>query len=389
MYGVQRSEKYKRQDISGIQKEATRTADHYNNDVDSSRSHHNISLINSCNWLQKINDTIADKGVRVRKDSVMMIGSVYTASKEFFNRQPSESKKAWQNRVLGYFNDCLDWHIKTYCQGNKDLVLSAVIHVDEMTLHLQTYSVPLVDRGNGKYTLSAKSIMGTRKDYTARVDSFYSDVSKKYGLERGEPTPEGQVAKKHIDTQRYKLSKLEQELSSVKTELTKIESDNITADFDKQILLQNNKKLKTNNQELKRQVEEHKNLLSDLYVKNNELIRKNIKLEKEITQQEKRKQEYQDQIINLQKQIPHKKEMFDFWDKAVKEKQSCCTKLNNKIDDLGEKYTNQFEEIDRALQISDMLQQEDPVYYDELQKRIDIPITDISEFNYDDEEIEL
>lgn len=264
MYGVQRSEKYKRQDIAGIEKEATRTADHYNNDVDTGRSQYNITLIDCGDWQQKINDTITSTGVKVRKDSVLAIGSVYTATGEFFNRQAGETKQEWNNRVLGYFNDCLDWHIKTYCQGNKDLVLSAVIHQDETTLHLQTYSMPIIDRGNDKYALSAKSIMGNKNDYTDRVNSFYNDVSKHYGLSRGEPTPAGQPAKKHIDTQRYKLSKLDQKLSSARAELAVIESDKSIAEFDNLALMQENRKLRNSNQDLKHHNQNLENQIVDL-----------------------------------------------------------------------------------------------------------------------------
>lgn len=350
MYGVQRSEKYKRQDISGIEKEATRTAKHYNNDVDPSKSQYNISLINCCNWQQKINDTITDTGVKVRKDSILAIGSVYTATGEFFNRQSGESKQEWQSRVLSYFNDCLDWHIKTYCQGNKDLVLSAVIHQDETTLHMQTYSIPIVNR-NGKYALSAKSIMGNKKSYTDRVDSFYNDVSKHYGLQRGEPTPEGQVAKKHIDTQQYKLSKLNQDL-------TQAEADKINADIDKQELEQSIRIIESKKQKL----------YDEIY---------NLQIHARKSNQ---------QLHDLHKQIHDKQEIYNFWKNAVNEKQDCCARLNSKIDDLVEIYENQYEYIDRALQIINILQQEYPDYFDELQHRLDIPT---NELYMDDDNLEL
>ena len=350
MYGVQRSEKYKRQDISGIQKEATRTAKHYNNDVDTDRSQYNITLIDCGDWMQKINDTIADTRVRVRKDSVVAVGGVYTASKEFFNRQANESRQEWQNRVLGYFNDCLDWHTKTYCQGNKDLILSAVIHQDETTLHMQTYSIPIVNR-NGKYALSAKSIMGNKKSYTDRVDSFYNDVSKKYGLARGERTPEGQVAKKHIDTQQYKLSKLKQDL-------TQAEADKINADIDKQELEQDIRIIESKKQ----------------------------KLYDEIYKLQIQTRKFNQQLHDLHKQIHDKQEIYNFWKNAVSEKQDCCARLNGKIDDLVEIYENQYEYMDRALQIADILRQEYSEYYDSLQNRLDIPT---NELYMDDDEIEL
>lgn len=287
MYGVQRSEKYKRQDIAGIEKEATRTAKHYNNDVDSDKSRYNISLISSCEWMQKINDTIAATGVKTRKDNVVAIGSVYTASKEFFNRQNGESEQEWNNRILGYFKDCLDWHVKTYCQGNKDLMLSAIIHVDETTLHMQAYSIPIVNR-EGKYALSANSIMGNRKAYTNRVDSFYNKVSKKYGLERGERTPEGQIAKKHIETQRHKLDQL-------KKDLTMVEADKIFADMEKREAEQHLKITEAKNQKLQ---QEHKQIQEQIERGQGNLtaVKEVIEIYKRELQNEKQK------IQDLQKQ---------------------------------------------------------------------------------------
>lgn len=231
--------------------------------------------------------------------------------KSFFNRQPSESKKAWQNRVLGYFNDCLDWHIKTYCQGNKDLMLSAVIHVDETTLHMQAYSIPIVER-DGKYALSAKQVMGHRSDYRERVDSFYNEVSSKYGLERGEKTPDGQVAKKHIETQRHKLEQL-------KRDLTIVESDKIFADMEKREAEQQLKSTEAKNQKLQN---EHKQIQDqiqrlriqlastksdiniyefnkqDLLNENKKLRKNNDSLEKQIKELQIKRQQLQD----LQKQ---------------------------------------------------------------------------------------
>lgn len=393
MYGVQRAEKYKRQDIAGIEKEATRTADHYNNDVDTNRSQYNITLIDCGDWMQKINDTITNTGVKVRKDSVVAIGSVYTATGEFFNRQPSESGQEWQNRVLGYFNDCLDWHIKTYCQGNSDLVLSAVIHQDETTIHLQTYSMAIVDRGNGKYALSAKSIMGNRKNYTDRVDSFYNDVSKKYGLERGERTPEGQTAKKHIETQKYKLLKMQQELQETKAELTNIEIDKITADFDRKELDQQIKIAESKNQKLH---QEYKNMQQQMEQMKTEIS--TIKNDKEIYEFDKNallmenkklresKKNLQSQNEELNQQINDKQLTCNEITEDIAKKLELAKKLNKITDELADKYEDDYQLIDEALQITNMLQEEYADIYEDLQSKLNNPV---AELYINDEEIEL
>lgn len=393
MYGIQRSEKYKRQDIAGIQAEATRTAKHYNNDVDINKSQYNITLIDCSDWMQKINDTIADTGVKVRKDSVLVIGGVYTATGEFFNRQAWESRQEWQEKVLGYFNDCLDWHIKTYCQGNRDLVLSAVIHQDETTLHLQTYSMPIIDRGNGKYALSAKTIMGNKKDYTNRVDSFYNDVSKKYGLERGERTPEGQKAKKHIETQKYKLLKMQQELTEAKAELTNIEHDKIIADFDKMELDQQIRIAESKNQKLH---QEYKNMQQQMKQMKTEIS--TIKNDKEIYEFDKNallmenkklresKKNLQSQNEELNQQINDKQLTCNEITEDMAKKLDLAKKLNKIIDELADKYEDDYQLIDESLQITNMLQEEYADIYEDLQSKLNNPV---AELYVDDEEIEL
>lgn len=172
-----------------------------------------------------------------------------------------------------------------------------------------------------------------------------------------------------IETKNQKLHQeyknLQQQMQQIKTEISSIKSDKEIYSFDKQALLMENKKLRETKHGLQSQIEKLQSESKEL------------------------KQQIKQQMTRMEEKIKNKKETYDFWEKAVSEKQDCCALLNSKIDDLGEIYENQFEEIDRALQIVNILQQEEPIYYDELQKRIDIPITNISEFNYDDEEIEL
>lgn len=240
MYGVQRAEKYHRTDVSGIQRETNRTAKHYNNDVDISRSENNIHLIQCDNWLKKIDELITAREVKVRKDSVVMVGSIYTASADFFT-DPSKTKEELDKQKREYFKDCLEWHKKTYCEGDSDLIISAVLHEDETTPHMQVYSVP-IQNNKGKYSLCAKKVMGGRADYRNRVDCFYNEVSKKYNLERGETALDGQKAKKHIETQRYKVLALQGQIEGANIELEfmtdEISNNKALADRQKQKIKQ-------------------------------------------------------------------------------------------------------------------------------------------------------
>lgn len=215
LYGVQRMEKYKAKDIAGLQGEAQRTAKCYNNEVDLERIKDDIFLYRTENWHERIKELLQDKGVRVRKDSNLFIGGLYTASLDFFKQQENEAAEQARERTVNYFKDCLQWHIDQYCNGNTELMLSAVVHLDETTPHLQVYTVPLQERQGGRYgkwALSAKAILGTNRDYTDRVNCFHQTVAVKYGLERGEPSRDGEERKKHITAQQHKAEQARQEL---------------------------------------------------------------------------------------------------------------------------------------------------------------------------------
>lgn len=49
--------------------------------------------------------------------------------------------------------------------GDKELLVNTVIHLDETTPQMQVASVPITKDLDGKAHLSAKLIMGNKKDY--------------------------------------------------------------------------------------------------------------------------------------------------------------------------------------------------------------------------------
>ena len=108
-----------------------------------------------------------------------MLDGLFTASPEFFEGKTTQEIKK-------YFEDCLDFYVKEYCQGDETRVLNAVIHLDEATPHMQVASIPVYTSESGN-RLNAKIIMGNKTDYRKRQDRFFDAVSCKYGLERGEP----------------------------------------------------------------------------------------------------------------------------------------------------------------------------------------------------------
>lgn len=190
MYGIMRVEKRGRADVYGIQLEANRTVEQHEkglefdkSDIDWNRTRDNIFLVQTEQWNREITKEIkrieTETGKKTRKDAVVLLDGLFTASPEFFEGKTTQEIKK-------YFEDCLDFYVKEYCQGDKTRVLNAVIHLDETTPHMQVASIPSYTSEAGN-RLNAKIIMGNKTDYRKRQDRFFEAVSEKYGLERGEP----------------------------------------------------------------------------------------------------------------------------------------------------------------------------------------------------------
>lgn len=206
MFCVMNIQKRKRNDISGIQKEATRTATEYNNRVQPGMNIFNVNLIQSNNWMQDIQNEINRAGAKTRSNSVVALDAIYTASGDFFKDKSTEEC----NR---YFKDCLQFHQKKF--GH---VISAIVHYDETTPHLHILSVPLTQDGR----LSAREIIGNRTKMSQMQTAFYEQVGRDYGLERGIHM-DGQEKKEHISAQEHELREIKQEIAKGQEELEAIE----------------------------------------------------------------------------------------------------------------------------------------------------------------------
>lgn len=194
MYCIMRTEKRKRTDLSGIQRENDRTATEYNNKIEPGMDILNVSLVQSDNWMQDIQQEIDRAGARTRSNSVIALDTIYTASREFFTgRDNAENDE--------FFQDCLRFH-----QQHFGHVISAVVHYDETTPHLHVISVPLTRDGR----LSARDVIGNRTQMRRTQTEFYEQVGKGYGLERG-VQQDGPEKREHITAQEHRLREVQQE----------------------------------------------------------------------------------------------------------------------------------------------------------------------------------
>jgi hypothetical protein len=105
-----------------------------------------------------------------RKDAVLTIEYVMTASPDWFEKATPEQEKA-------FFQQSLQWLADKY---GADRIVTASIHRDESTPHLSAFVVPLTQDKR----LSAKEFIGSRDKMRADQTTYAACVAN-LGLERG------------------------------------------------------------------------------------------------------------------------------------------------------------------------------------------------------------
>ena len=191
-YAILRFAKYKGPEIGRIEAHNERTKKTYasNPDVDTSRSQLNFHLVTpQRSYRAEAEKQIAAAGCRTRKDSVRVVETLITASPEFFRGKKPEE-------IRTFFNLALDF-IKS--KQSPETIISAVVHMDEKTPHMHLSFVPLTQDGR----LSAKDILGNKKNLTKWQDDFWKFMVRKYpDLERGESASE--TGRTHIPPRLFK-----------------------------------------------------------------------------------------------------------------------------------------------------------------------------------------
>ena len=206
-YGILRFKKYKGPAISPIEAHNERTKEQYasNPDIDTSRSRYNLHLVQpQGRYREEADRMIAAAHCRVRKDSVRVVEALVTASPEFFKDKTNREIKAYFEYALEFLKS----------KQNTQTFISAVVHMDEKTPHLHLCFVPLTADGR----LSAKDIIGNRKNLVKWQDEFWQHMVKQYPeLERGESA--SQTGREHIPPRIFKemtqLTKQKEQLDAL------------------------------------------------------------------------------------------------------------------------------------------------------------------------------
>ena len=192
-----------------------------NPDIDMERSKNNYHLIAPPKYTYKkeINRMVAEAGCRTRKDSVMMVETLITASPEFMNQLPPEEQKAYFQTALDFISE----------RVGKQNILSAVVHMDERTPHMHLCFVPITPDNK----LSAKAILGNQKSLSEWQTAYHERMSSRWNqLERGQSSME--TKRKHVPTWLYKLGgRLDKQYEEIVSALSDINAFNAGKKRDK------------------------------------------------------------------------------------------------------------------------------------------------------------
>lgn len=211
-------------DLKGISKHNKDRVSHTNQEIDLSRSKHNITLIECSNYNQKFNEIVAlmkqehtERMKTMRADRVKTFDQhinsskndvacemVFTSDNEFFNYMTNDDIKIWAEKSLDFVTKDLGIEKKN--------ILHAVVHMDEKTPHLHVIAVPLVKTYNKKqqrdiWSISRRQFISGKVQLSSMQDIYNQRMNEGgYNLERGEKGSE----KVHITKSQYTQKLIEE-----------------------------------------------------------------------------------------------------------------------------------------------------------------------------------
>jgi len=151
--------------------------------IDPKNNHLNHSLMGQ-GAMQRLNAKLPAK---MRKDAVIAIETLITASPEFFDAIEKDRAKLSQNpKFKKWVLDSQIWMKKEW----GDNVVDAVLHMDESSPHIHFLTVPLMKDGR----LCAKDFLAL--GVMQRHQSEYAEAMASHGLQRGLPVKE--TKRRHI-----------------------------------------------------------------------------------------------------------------------------------------------------------------------------------------------
>jgi Plasmid recombination enzyme/Protein of unknown function (DUF3991) len=172
--------------VAGLGKHIERERETRN--ADPERTDLNERLAGSGDWQADVQARL-DMAPKIRKNAVLAIEHVLTASPEFF---ASGTPQDQDQRRDAFRDASMEWLRETYGPDN---IVAAVMHMDESSPHIQALVVPIDERGR----LNARHFIGGDRTRLAELQTNYAAKVAPLGLERG---IEGSVAT-HQEVKRW------------------------------------------------------------------------------------------------------------------------------------------------------------------------------------------
>ena len=204
-YFVGHCEKYKADNLGGVQRHEDRLNTKYSNEnIDTSRikdNYYPLGEKQAATYKERIQAVLDQYNIKpwnsetrtgVKKDSVLMCGWIFGASGEFFTGLSKERQQEFFRRVCDFMA----------AKVGKDKIINAVVHNDETTPHLHFSYVPVLKAKEGKegFRLSCKD-MHTRQ-FLRAIQNDLPRYLKGFGfdIERGQENSEA----KHKTPRQFK-----------------------------------------------------------------------------------------------------------------------------------------------------------------------------------------
>lgn len=195
-YGIIRLAKTKSTAVHAAQYHNDRLpGEHSNPDIKPHLHELNQEFLAHGKYEDEIAERTKDLKRKVRKDAVVLVDGMMTASPEWFQNHSYDE-------AMAFFKDGLDFIQDRF---GKENVFYFTVHRDETTYHAHFGFTPIKDG-----SLSWKKFFPNRQALTKFQDQFYENVSSKYGMERGTKREYGQPVKRHKTVREFKAEKVKE-----------------------------------------------------------------------------------------------------------------------------------------------------------------------------------
>ena len=244
----------------GLQKEHQRTPEsditRMSTGIDGTKTHTNEHY-GVMNYDEEARRICSELNVKTRSNSILLLDHCVTFSPEAYpnllyimHSSNSRQDKLWRASETGsliceiveedkakginimeeaskeikevkeYFDKAIAW-----IGNNKGVVISYDIHWDESTPHVHVLTVPLIEREPGKFSLSAKELVGNRGTMRKTQKQFYEEVSKEFRFEPCRSTPSIEEVQKQMSNAEYWIDQYDKIAQDRQEEISFLNND--------------------------------------------------------------------------------------------------------------------------------------------------------------------